>query len=46
MALYRRGLDLTQLITHRYSLEDAPEAYERFAAGRSGKVVLCQTEAA
>jgi threonine dehydrogenase-like Zn-dependent dehydrogenase len=43
--LYRRGLDLTQLITHRYTLEDAPEAYERFAAGETGKVALCHKEA-
>ena len=37
---YRRGLSVSQLITHRYGLEEAPEAYRRFAAGETGKVVF------
>lgn len=40
LAHYRRGLSVSQLITHRFKLEEAPEAYARFAAGETGKVVL------
>ena len=40
LAHYRHGLSVSQLVTHRYRLEDAPEAYRRFAAGETGKVVF------
>jgi propanol-preferring alcohol dehydrogenase len=39
---YRRGLSPTQVITHRYALEDAPEAYALFASGDTGKVLLAR----
>jgi threonine dehydrogenase-like Zn-dependent dehydrogenase len=38
--LYRRGLTVEGIITHRYTLKEAPEAYKRFAAGETGKVVF------
>ena len=38
--LWRQGLRVDDLITHRFSLADASEAYARFAAGESGKVVF------
>lgn len=38
--LYRQGLDVRPLITHRYPLAEAPAAYERFARGESGKVLF------
>lgn len=40
VAFYRRGLDLTQVITHRYRLSEAPEAYVQFMAGSTGKVIF------
>ncbi|MBN1138079.1 MAG: alcohol dehydrogenase catalytic domain-containing protein [Anaerolineae bacterium] len=40
LAWYRRGLPVTDLISHRYPLAEAAAAYERFAAGQSAKVVL------
>jgi len=40
LAHYRRGLQVRQLITHRYPLEEAPQAYQQFASRDSGKVVL------
>ena len=38
--LYRRGLDLTGLITHRFLLEEADRAFAVFASKQSGKVLL------
>jgi len=38
--LYRRGLSVEGMITHRYTLDEAPEAYRRFKAGETGKVVF------
>jgi propanol-preferring alcohol dehydrogenase len=38
--LFREGLRVKDLITHRFRLEDADEAYREFASGRSGKVLL------
>jgi len=35
-----RGVPLTELITHRYRLEDAVNAYQLFETGRTGKVVF------
>ena len=37
---YRRGLSLDGIITHRYTLDEAPEAYRMFRAGETGKVVF------
>jgi threonine dehydrogenase-like Zn-dependent dehydrogenase len=38
--LYRRGLSVAGLITHRFALADAPAAYRLFASGETGKVVF------
>jgi len=38
--LYRAGLAVERLITHRFPLERAAEAFELFAAGQTGKVIL------
>ena len=38
--LARRELHPEVLVTHRCSLAEAPEAYRRFAAGESGKMVI------
>jgi len=38
--LYRQGLEVADLITHRYSLDDAPAAYDLFARGETGKVIF------
>jgi threonine dehydrogenase-like Zn-dependent dehydrogenase len=40
LGLYRRGLDLSGLVTHRFSLEDADQAFATFASHQSGKVLL------
>lgn len=40
LAHYRRGLPVRELITHRYPVEEASEAYRVFASRNSGKVVL------
>jgi threonine dehydrogenase-like Zn-dependent dehydrogenase len=40
LALYRRGLRVTDLITHRFPFEEGAAAFELFAARRSGKVLL------
>jgi threonine dehydrogenase-like Zn-dependent dehydrogenase len=37
---YRAGLKVDDLITHRFSLEDASTAYALFARGETGKVVF------
>ncbi|MDE2852816.1 MAG: zinc-binding dehydrogenase [Chloroflexota bacterium] len=39
-ALWREGLDVARLITHRFPLADAPEAFALFAKGQTGKVLL------
>lgn len=38
--LYRRGLRVEKLVTHRFPLGQAGTAFEEFAAGRTGKVLL------
>jgi propanol-preferring alcohol dehydrogenase len=38
--LVRRRLRLNSLVTHRFSIEDAPEALRLFDRGESGKVVF------
>jgi propanol-preferring alcohol dehydrogenase len=40
MALIERGLPAERMITHRFSLEDAPEAFRAFFAGETVKVIL------
>jgi propanol-preferring alcohol dehydrogenase len=39
-ALWRDGLDVARMITHRFPLDDAPEAFELFNKGQTGKVLL------
>jgi len=36
----QRGLDASRLITHRFALEDAVDAYASFDRGRTGKVTF------
>ncbi len=38
--LHRRGLEVDDLITHRFPLEQAGEAFSTFASGESGKVLI------
>jgi threonine dehydrogenase-like Zn-dependent dehydrogenase len=38
--LYRRGLAVERLITHRFPRSQVAEAYRLFAAGETGKVIL------
>jgi propanol-preferring alcohol dehydrogenase len=40
LELYRNGLPVTDLISHRYPLEEAGVAYEKFSSGQSSKVLL------
>ncbi len=40
--LYRRGLDLSGLVTHRFPLQEADRAFSVFASRQSGKVLLIQ----
>ncbi len=40
LALYRAGLRVTDLITDRFAFAEAAAAWERFAAGQTGKVLL------
>ncbi|WP_311790780.1 MULTISPECIES: L-threonine 3-dehydrogenase [Pantoea] len=39
-ALIQSGLDLTPVITHRYSIDDFQQGFDEMRSGRSGKVVL------
>lgn len=39
--MVRGGLPAEKIITHRFLLEEAPEAYRLFAAGKTGKTLLC-----
>lgn len=38
--IIRRQVPLTKMITHRFPIEDAPEALELFDTGRTGKVIF------
>ena len=38
--LYRQGLTVSDLITHRFPLDDAATAYDLFARGETGKVLF------
>jgi threonine dehydrogenase-like Zn-dependent dehydrogenase len=40
LELYRQGLRVTDLISHRYPFAQADAAFAEFAAGRTGKVLL------
>ncbi|MBQ6471866.1 MAG: zinc-binding dehydrogenase [Victivallales bacterium] len=40
LGLYRKGLDVSSLITHRFPFAEAQAAYDLFAAGKAGKVML------
>ncbi len=40
IGLHRRGLQVDDLITHRFALSEAEEAFATFASGQSGKVIL------
>jgi len=40
MQLYRRGLHVDDLITHRFPMTKADEAFATFASGESGKVLI------
>jgi threonine dehydrogenase-like Zn-dependent dehydrogenase len=35
-----REVRLEQVITHRFGLDDAPEAFRLFDSGRTGKVIF------
>lgn len=39
-SLLQAGLDLSPVITHRFDIEDFPEAFAVTASGNSGKVIL------
>jgi threonine dehydrogenase-like Zn-dependent dehydrogenase len=40
LELHRRGLRVDDLVTHRYPLEEADQAFATFASGESGKVLI------
>ncbi|MBL9215279.1 MAG: zinc-binding dehydrogenase [Opitutaceae bacterium] len=40
LALYRQGLPIARLVTHRLPLTSGAEAFRLFASGRTGKVLL------
>jgi len=40
LKLYRDGLPLSGLVTHRFPLDEAAEAFRAFAEGETGKVIL------
>lgn len=44
LELYRRGLPLDELVTHRFPLDRAEEALNTFASGESGKVLIVQPD--
>lgn len=46
VALYRQGLPVESLITHRFPLAAGGEAFAEFAAARTGKVLLVMEEPA
>jgi len=40
VGMYREGLDVSTLVSHRVPIEQAPEVIAEFAKGRTGKVIL------
>jgi len=42
--LYRRGLPVDPLVTHRFPIHQAPEAFATFASGQSGKVLIVHSD--
>lgn len=42
LRMLRNGLQATRLVTNRFPLEQADEAYSRFSQGLEGKVILTQ----
>lgn len=40
LGLYRKGLTVEELISHRFDFDDAAKAYELFSSGQSAKVLL------
>ncbi len=40
LALYREGLAVERLITDQFPLDEADDAFQAFAAGRTGKVLI------
>jgi threonine dehydrogenase-like Zn-dependent dehydrogenase len=38
--LYRSGLEIDRLVTHRFPLEQAGEAFRDMASGKTGKVII------
>jgi len=44
LSLYQRGLDVSGLITHRFPLEEAGQAFATFSSGQSGKVLILQED--
>jgi threonine 3-dehydrogenase len=39
-ALIQSGLDLTPIITHRFSIDEFQQGFDAMRSGKSGKVVL------
>ena len=42
---FEAGLPATDMITHRFTVEEAAEAYATFAAGKTGKVIFVHAKA-
>jgi len=42
--LYRKGLPIARLVTHRFPLMQGAEAFRLFAAGQTGKVLLMKPD--
>jgi 2-desacetyl-2-hydroxyethyl bacteriochlorophyllide A dehydrogenase len=40
VGLYRRGLKVDHLVSHRVPMNDAPEVFRLFAEGKTGKVII------
>ena len=38
--MHRTGLRFADLVTHRFPLSEAPEEFDLFATGRTGKVLF------
>ncbi|HBJ7101306.1 TPA: L-threonine 3-dehydrogenase, partial [Salmonella enterica subsp. enterica serovar Kentucky] len=39
-ALIQSGLDLSPIITHRFSIDDFQKGFDAMRSGQSGKVIL------